>query len=111
MMDFSVEAAPPPFVNDSKGVVRVGGTRVTLDTVINAFKSGSTCEEIVYQYPVLKLADVYSTISYYLNNQEKVESYLNKRRQAAEKIQKEIQSHFDIKNIRERLSNRRKKET
>ncbi|MEW5971928.1 MAG: DUF433 domain-containing protein, partial [Pseudomonadota bacterium] len=86
-MEFSIATTPPPFVNDSKGIIRVGGTRVTLDTIINAFKSGSTCEEIVYQYPVLKLADVYSAISYYINNQERVESYLEEHHRIADEIQ------------------------
>lgn len=106
-MEFSIATAPPPFVNDSEGIIRIGGTRVTLDTLLNAFKNGSTCEEIVFQYPVLKLADVYSTISYYLNNQEKVESYLEEHRRIADNIQKSINMHFDTKNIRERLAKRR----
>jgi len=109
-MEFSITTNPPPFVNDSKGIIRIGGTRVTLDTIINTFKNGSTCEEIVYQFPVLKLADVYSAISYYLNNQEKIESYLEERHRIASTIQNEIQSHFDINKIRERLSKRRNKE-
>ncbi|MBD3290006.1 DUF433 domain-containing protein [candidate division KSB1 bacterium] len=107
-MELSVGKYQPPFEYNSEGVVRIGGTRVTLETVINAFKNGSTCEEIVYQFPVLQLADVYSTISYYLNNQEIVESYLYERQLVAEKIEQDIRSHFDIRGIRERLSNRRK---
>jgi len=39
---------------DSHGVLRVGGTRVTLDTVIAVFKEGATPEEIVYRYPRVK---------------------------------------------------------
>lgn len=97
------ETFPLPFVNDSTGVVRIGGTRVTLDTVINAFKYGSTCEEIVLHYPVLKLADVYSAISYYLNNHEKIESYFKEHQQIANEIQEDIQSHIDIKDIRNRF--------
>ncbi len=106
-MEFSIASTPPPFVYDSEGVIRIGGTRVTLNTLIYAFKNGSTCEEIVYQYPVLKLADVYSAISYYLNYQEKVESYLEEHDRIASDIQKSIQIHFDTKNIRERLAKRR----
>ncbi|MEP0758427.1 DUF433 domain-containing protein [Trichocoleus sp. DQ-A2] len=43
----------------------MGGTRVTLDTVVAAFNSGATAEEIVFQYPSLQLANIYAVISYY----------------------------------------------
>ncbi|MFQ5638568.1 MAG: hypothetical protein ACE5IR_11305 [bacterium] len=62
---------------------------------------------MVYQYPSLELADVYGVISYYLKNQEEVETYLDERQKKAEIIRKEIQSHFDSRGIRERLLKRR----
>jgi len=91
-MEFSTETISAPFKSDTEGVVRVGGTRVTLDTVISAFKNGSTCEEIVFQFPVLKLADVYSAISYYLNHQDAVEAYLEQHERIADKIKKKYSS-------------------
>lgn len=54
-----------PLEMDAHGVIRVGKTRVTLDTVVAAFDEGATAEEIVQQYPTLLLADVYSVIGYY----------------------------------------------
>jgi hypothetical protein len=44
-----------------EGVVRVGGTRVTLDVVVAAFEEGATAEEIAQQYPSLRLADIYAS--------------------------------------------------
>ncbi len=96
-----------PFQKDTQGVIRVGGTRVTLETVIKAFKNGATCEEIVYQYPSLDLADVYAVIGYYLKNRAQVETYLEERRKKADLIRNEINAHFDSKGIRERLLKRR----
>lgn len=106
-MEFSTATISAPFKSDTGGVIRVGGTRVTLDVVISAFKNGSTCEEIVFQFPVLKLADVYSVISYYLNNQNKVEAYLEEHERIADNIKKNIQAHFDTRDIRQRLKKRR----
>lgn len=106
-MEFSTATIAAPFKSDTEGVVRVGDTRVTLDTVISAFKNGSTCEEIVFQFPVLKLADVYSAISYYLNHQDKVEAYLEQHERIAEKIRKNIQAQLDTRDIRQRLKKRR----
>jgi len=59
-----IAAEPAPLEADADGVVRVGGTRVTLDTMVAAFKDGATAEEIVYQYPSLSLAEVYAVIAY-----------------------------------------------
>ena len=40
-----------PIAEDVGGVIRVGGTRVTLETIIGAFKDGASAEEIACQYP------------------------------------------------------------
>lgn len=65
-MSLVIESPPVPLNIDMDGVIRVGNTRVTLDTVVAAFKEGATAEEIVWQYPSLSLADVYAVIGYYL---------------------------------------------
>ena len=85
-MEFTASKTKLPFINDPDGVIRIGKTRVTLDTIITSFKNGSTCEEIIYEYPVLKLADVYTAISYYLNNQNEAEKYLNEHTNKAKKL-------------------------
>jgi uncharacterized protein (DUF433 family) len=57
---------PLPLVSGADGVMRVSGTRVTIDTVLAAFAEGATAEEIAQQYPSISLADVYQVIGYYL---------------------------------------------
>jgi len=59
------------------GVIRVGKTWVTSEMLVSAFNGGSAAEEIVCQYPVLNLADVYAVITYDLRNRDTVEKYLN----------------------------------
>lgn len=93
MMELSITTAPLPLKKDNHDVIRVGGTRITLEAVITAFKTGATCEEIVFQYPSLKLADVYAVISYYLRNQQEVENYLAEHQKKAGHIRKRIESH------------------
>lgn len=46
-MALAVVPDPVPLDTDRDGVFRVGGTRVTLDTVVGAFTDGATPEEIV----------------------------------------------------------------
>jgi len=98
-----------PFRKDSSGVIRIGNTRVTFDTVITAFKNGSTSEEIVYQFPSLDLADVYAAIGYYLKNRADSEIYLAGRQKKAKEIQEQQESRYDSQVIDERLSRHRQK--
>ena len=103
IMAFSVVASPVPLETTSNGVVRVGGTRVTLDTVVATFLDGATAEEIAQQYPSLHLADVYAVISYYLRHIEEVEAYLSERRKQAAEVRRENEARFDPSGVRERL--------
>jgi uncharacterized protein (DUF433 family) len=61
---------------DEHGVLRVGDTRVMLDSVIAAFHLGHSAETIVQQFPALSLEAVYGAITYYLANQADVDQYL-----------------------------------
>ena len=53
-----------PIEAGADGVIRVSKTRVTLDTLMAAFKDGATPEEIAQQYPAVPLADIYAVIAY-----------------------------------------------
>ena len=106
-MSLVVTDQPIPLTTDVDGGVRVGNTRVTLDTVIAAFREGATPETIAQQYPSLALADVYAVIGYYLNHRPEIHAYLQRREQAAAQIRKENESRFDPDGVRERLLARR----
>ena len=98
-----------PLASDVDGVVRIGGTRVTLDTVVRAFLRGSTAEEITGQYPSLSLSDVYATISYYLQHREEVGKYLEKRREYAKAVREQNEKRFNQRGIRAKLLARKNK--
>jgi uncharacterized protein (DUF433 family) len=102
-------AEPPPLRVDARGAVRVGATRVSLDTVVGAFQNGCTAEEIVIKYPTLELADVYAVIAYYLRHREEVEAYLDQRRTEAAELRAKIEARFPRVGIRERLLARRER--
>src|SRR5689334_21042832 len=84
-----IETDPVPLYIDQDGEVRVGDTRVTLDTVVETFEHGATAEEIVLKYPSMHLADVYAVISYYLRHQEDVAAYLQTRHLLEEQVRGE----------------------
>jgi uncharacterized protein (DUF433 family) len=106
-MSLAISAEPAPLTVSPDGVVKVGGTRVTLDTIITVFKQGATAEEIVYRYPSLRLGDVYASIAFYLNHQEDVEAYLKQRQQQAQEIRQMNEARFDPQGLRDRLLARR----
>lgn len=83
--------------------MRVGETRVPLDAVIVAFRSGETAEGIVEQYPTLRLDDVYFILGYYLDNRRVVDAYLAVHQHEAERLRGEIEANFDPTGIRARL--------
>lgn len=107
-MSLSFVSDKIPLQREADGVIRVGSTRVTLDTVIAAFKEGATAEEIVQRYPTLDLADVYRVIAYYLSHSTEIEDYLLERYKQSELIRKENEARFDPSGVRDRLLARRK---
>lgn len=107
-MELRIDAQPLPIELDDEGVARVGGTRVTLDTLVAAFREGATAEEIVQQYPSLKLADVYSVIGYYLRSHAEVDAYLSERQDQRAQVKARNEEQLDPQGIRARLAARRK---
>ena len=96
-----------PLTVDAHGVLRVGNTRVMLETVLAAFADGATAEDIVQQYPSLHLADVYSVIGYYLRHTAEVDVYCQQRHRQRETVRQQNEARFDPHGVRERLLARR----
>ncbi|MBI3654522.1 MAG: DUF433 domain-containing protein [Acidobacteria bacterium] len=105
-MTISATTETIPLKTDTDGVVRVGGTQVTLDTIIEAFTEGATAEEIAQQYPSLALADIYYVIGYYLRHQAEVLAYLKARQAQAEEVKHRNGARFDPSGVRDRLLQR-----
>jgi uncharacterized protein (DUF433 family) len=107
-MTLPLEAEPLPLRTDRSGTIRIGQTRVPLETVIHAFDEGATAEEIAYRYPTLTLADVYATITYYLRHPGAVKDYLREQEVKSKKIRRRIEARQPARpGLRERLLARR----
>lgn len=98
---------PVPLAADADGTIRIGGTRVTLDCLLAAYKQGSAAETIVEQFPTLELADVYAAIAYYLRHQVELDDYLARREQEALEIKKECEARWPSDELRARLEARK----
>ena len=106
-MALKIEAEPVPLVADADGRLRVSGTRITLETVVTVFGDGATAEEIVQQYPSLRLGDVYAILTFYIRRRPDIDAYLRQRRKDAEVVRGENETRFDPEGVRERLLARR----
>lgn len=102
-MGLAIVAEVPPLVTDPTGTVRVGDTRIPLDTVITAYRQGATPEQIVEMFDVLKLADIYAAIAYYLAHQPEVDVYLQARATEGARIRQENEVRFDTTELHARL--------
>jgi uncharacterized protein (DUF433 family) len=96
-----------PLTRGQDGVWRVTGSRVTLDAVVRQFKGGATTEQIQEDFPSLTLSDIYSVIAYFLQHRGAVEEYLREQAAAAEEVRRELESHIETKELRDRLRLRR----
>ena len=58
----------------------MAGVRISLDSIVYAYKRGETPQQILEDFPLLdKLSRVYGAIAFYLDNQEMVEEYLTEQ--------------------------------
>jgi len=106
-MALMVEAEPLPLAADANGVLRVGGTRVTLDTIVGAFNAGAPAEEIVLHYASLRLDDVYLMHGYYLRHRAEVDAYLTARHQRGQEKRRAAEAQLPWSAVRARLLARR----
>lgn len=96
--------SPPyaPLRIDDTGTIRVGSSRVTLDTIVAAFHAGATPEQLVQDFPTLDLGDVYSAIGYFLHNRAQVEEYIAKGERQADEFRRGSPGLFATQ-VRQRL--------
>jgi uncharacterized protein (DUF433 family) len=106
-MSMAIQSDPVPLIVDETGTIRVGGTRVTLDVLLQERQLGATPEEIAAAYDTLSLPDIYAAIGYYLRHTAEVDGYLARRREEAARLRRMVEAGHDRRGLRERLEARR----
>jgi len=83
--------------------IRIKGTRVGIETILEDYLNATSPEEIAVRYPTLSLEQVYATITYYLRNKHNIDQYLERWRTYTENSWQEQQQHPSpaIKRLRE----------
>lgn len=65
-----------PYVEQRNEGYWIGGTRISLDSVVYAFLNGESPESTAQNFPLLSLEQVYGAIAFYLANQALIDEYL-----------------------------------
>lgn len=108
MLDTEAEKAERiPLKKDAHGAVRVGGTRVTLDVLMDAYDQGATPEQIAQKYGELRLDDIYAVLTYYLRHTQEVRAYLADREAEAGRLRGVAETTKPDDHVRERLLRKR----
>jgi uncharacterized protein (DUF433 family) len=64
------------YVETRDGDYFIAGKRISLDSVVYAFRRGESPESIIQSFPLLTLEEVYGAITFYLANEEAIDAYL-----------------------------------
>jgi len=75
-----------------QGGWRVSGTRVSLDSVIQAHLAGRSPEAIVGDFPTLTLEQVHGAIAFYLHNRPELDQYLKEQQARWEQLRQESEA-------------------
>ena len=84
------------YVTQIAGAYRITDARVSLDSVVYAWRDGLSPEHIKANFPVLTLEEVYGAITFYLANQEEIDKYLSRS-----KVEFEAARHKSIEQLRQ----------
>jgi uncharacterized protein (DUF433 family) len=102
-MTLTIAPQPVPLTVNEHGDIRVTGTRIGLEHIVEDYNNGATAEEITLRYSTLKLVDVHSIIAYYLNNQDEVGAYIRRQYERAEELDKRYNITENSRQLHERL--------
>ncbi|MDX2138159.1 MAG: DUF433 domain-containing protein [Chloroflexota bacterium] len=93
-----------PLRTDEEGTIRIGDTRITLETIIARFEQGDTPEQIHQGFPILERAQIYAVIGYYLDHQDEVTAYIQQQESAANEMRTDLEGqHSEIYDLEPKL--------
>jgi len=76
---------------DDRGVAWIGGTKVKVtEVVLDKIAYGSSPEEIHFQHPHLSLAEIHAALTYYYENQERLDAEIQRGLEESDKLTAEL---------------------
>lgn len=76
------------YVEQRDGAYRIAGTRVSLDSVVYAFRRGASPESIQRSYPTLTLEQIYGAVAFYLAHTEEIDRHLEAGEKESEEMRR-----------------------
>jgi uncharacterized protein (DUF433 family) len=107
-MTLVLEADVLPLRMDQHGIVRVAGTRVTLDTLIAFYRQGYDATRLHEAFPTVPLADIHGIISFYLRHGPEVDAYIAENQRRAAQQRQDFEAEFPPKPLRPELAQKLK---
>jgi uncharacterized protein (DUF433 family) len=96
-----MESMAKEYIEERDGNYYVAGTRISLDSIVHAFRHGESPETICQNFELVSLEDVYGAIAHYLSNQAHIDAYL--LRQSEKWTEGKLNAEPLPANLRERL--------
>jgi len=96
-----------PLQTDEQGTIRVRGTRVTFESMIQYYLQGQSPEDVQDAFSSVPLNEVYAIIAYYLANREALDGYLNQQAAKADRQREAFEATYPPKMTRVELLKRR----
>lgn len=64
------------YIEQRDGGYWIKGTRISLDSIVYAFRRGAAPETIRRSFPLLSLEEIYGAITFYLAHEPEIDDYL-----------------------------------
>ena len=97
------------YVEQRDGGYWIIGTRVSLDSLVYAFRRGAAPDTIRRSFPVLTLEEVYGALTFYLAHEQEIDDYLRRSEAEFEAQAEKRREKFRHENpeLYERIANAR----
>jgi uncharacterized protein (DUF433 family) len=99
------------YIEQRNGGYYVAGTRVSLDSVVYAFRGGDSAETIQQNFPSLTLEQVYGAVAFYLAYQAEIDANVREgehelNRTVQPVSQRKPEAYARLQRAREQVVNR-----
>jgi uncharacterized protein (DUF433 family) len=110
-MAVSIISDQPVLRVDEGGTIRIGASRVSLDSIVACHQRGDTPEQIAEGFPAVPIADIYSALGYYFRHRAAMDVYLAEQEKRAKEARRALEAdpaHQEFsKTIKARIEARR----
>ena len=102
-MTLTLEPQPVPLAVDQDGEVRVGGTRVTLHSIVALYERGEPIERILSAFESLTPSVLHAVLAYYHAHRDEVREYMRCYEEDAGELRRDLSGKCGQDEFHERI--------